>query len=177
MDFPNPHKLLITPGTILTFKKYPFEDGGVPTDKIMIVLHCDDSKDCFTTFTFTTSNVTSKKIPTTYQIHKFCSCELEVPLGMDFFFFEKDLLVGEDDFSFNESTLVMFQSNIRERNMSFFQTFSIGTGKEVIKRISSLNPDVLASLIECLLKSVHITDAQEIRFNDFLKIFKLEYNL
>jgi hypothetical protein len=172
MDFPIPHKLLITPGTILTFKKYPFEDGGKATDKILIVLHCDNEKDTYTTFTFTTSNISSRKIPSTYQIHNFCSCDLEAPIGIDFFYFEKDKVIGEDNFSFNVSTMVMFQSNIRERNMSFFENFTIGTRNEIIKRLSSLKTNIFISLLECILKSVHITNTQETRLKDMLTKIK-----
>lgn len=171
MQFSNPHKHLIKPGSVLLFRRYPFEDGGYPSDKIMIVLHCNNANDLVTTFTFTTSNINSKKIPLVYQIHEFCSCELCIPINIDFFFFKKGVVVGDNGFSFKSDCIVMFQGNIRERNMSFFEGYSLGSSNDTMQYLTSLNKAVMISLLNCILKSNHISPSQESCLIDSLQQF------
>jgi hypothetical protein len=176
MDFgTHAHGLLLTLGTVLSFKDYPYEDGGKPTDKIMIVLHKDDSS-CIT-FSFTTSQLNKNSIPTIYREHKFCSCDLAQSIGVDFFFFKKNKVVGESGWSFDDDCIVLFQNNIKEKELSFFESFSIGNRpNNRIKRLSSLNNDVMIDLLTCISKSEHITQAQEIKINQSIAVLRVNSN-
>ena len=171
ISIPEAHRFLITTGTILKFNKYPYEDGGEPTDKIMIVLHCDISKDVLTTFTFTTSNFKANNIPSLYLEHELCSCDLLNPIGVDFFYFQKNKIVGDDKFAFDKSTFVLFQGNIRERRISFFKNFTIGSLESDIYRLATLNGPVMIKLLNCILQSDHITIGQEINLKNSLSEF------
>lgn len=161
MEFPNPHKFIIKQGTLIRFPKYIYENGGNPTDKYLIILHCDESNETYTSFSFTTTQLHKYNVPTTYQIHKFCSCDLTVPTNVDYFFFQKETPVGVDDYCFKENCIVAFQNNIHEKPMSFFEEKSIGNKSDELNFLTTLTNETMKDLLSCLIKSDHITIPQE----------------
>jgi len=174
MEIPQPHTFLIELGSLLFFQKFPFKGGLGPTDKLMIVLHSDKANGNHTTFTFTTTQGISKINPA-FKMHQFCSCDLTLRDGIDFFFLKKNEVIGEDNFSMDEDSLIMFQGNVAEREMAFFEKYSIGK-HERIQYLTKLNDDVLLNILNCVVKSVHLTEGQEAKIKQSIEIISAKAN-
>src|ERR1035437_570618 len=137
MEFPTgSNHLLFELGSIIFIKKYEYEDGGEPTDKLLIVLDKETVTDKITylTFTLTTSQLTKYGI-IPEKIKEGCSDHLQYPYH-HFHYFKKGKKVGKDGYSFEDDTIILVQNNIRHRDCKHFDKYS--SSKYEIKHLDCL---------------------------------------
>lgn len=166
IDLPN--ELRFELGGIISIKSYEYEDGGEPTDKILIVLHKGKTNNVtFLTFTLTTSQLDKNQIS---KLFRFEGCvKTEEDPHLHFYYFKKNKIVGRDDnFAFDVETVILINSsNIRHREISHFEKYSSKDHKFVVRDV--MNKEQLTALLECILNSEHITPDIEALLNESLE--------
>lgn len=164
-----PQKLIFNLGDIYFIKNYEFEDGGTPTDKLLIVLHKGENKDVmYLTFTLTTSQLDNAGITGIYR-NDGCTVLTESP-KLHFFFFKQGKIVGIDNFSFDTDTVIIFQNNIRYRPLEHFEKYSHSNHSLDYK--GTFNDEILNEIIECALNSKHIPGKLESKLKESQLIIK-----
>lgn len=135
-------------GSILFIKDFHHDDNpDNDTNKLLIILHCDDNN-VFVIFTKTTSVV---KVPDENITH---GCTNSESRGLFFFMFEKDRIIGENNFAFEKRTFVHFIQNVKKVEMGYFNDY-ISKGK--LKSKGKLLDIELDRLLKCMIGSKKIT--------------------
>ena len=98
---------MFTKGSIYFISNYQYEDGGTPTNKLLLVVCIDDE-----------NSLLLRALPTSQQkvpdqmVHHGCTNNNT----FSFFTFLKDRVIGitnnGDDFSFDKNTFVFFRDNV-----------------------------------------------------------------
>jgi hypothetical protein len=159
-----PLKLLFNLGDIVFIKKYEYDDGGEPTDKLLIVLNKGTSEDLtYISFTLTTSQLEKSGITGIYR-NEGCTVLTESP-KLHFYYFKKGKVIGNDGFSFDLDTVVIFQNNVRFKPIAAFEKY-LSAG--VLTNKGTLSNIFLKELIECALNSEHIPGKLETKLRDSL---------
>jgi hypothetical protein len=169
MEFPSGNnQLLLDIGGIVFVKKYQYEDGGEPTDKLLIVLSKDiNNKVIYLTFTLTTSKLEKYGIDSS-KINHGCSNPSEYPYH-HFHHYKKGTVVGQNGYSFEDDTIILVQNNIRYREASHFDKYSSANYELNFK--DKLKDEELKLLLECLKDSIHIpSDLKKILNNSLTEV-------
>lgn len=155
-----PNEFRFELGGIISIANYEYEDGGEPTDKILIVLHKGKKdKITFLTFTLTTSQLDKNLITKLFRVEGCVKTEASPRLH--FYFFKKNKVVGKDDnYAFTKDTVILISaSNIRYREASHFEKYS--SKDNTFKVHDVMKKDELTALINCILSSEHVTPDTE----------------
>lgn len=138
---------MLQPGSIYFITNFEFEDGGKPSDKLLIVLFLDD-KNGILVKALPTSQ---QKVPESKNNHGCTNNEV-----FSFFMFEEHRVVGTktdgSNFSFDKNTFVLVKDNV-----SFISTVSLlkyFPGR--INHLGNLSESEYKRLIKCIKASVHL---------------------
>ena len=142
-----PIKLLFKNGAVIFIKDYEFEDGGQPKPKLLIILEIIRSK-AIVIYNLTTSHI--QIIQSEYRKH---GCTRKQDKRLHYYFFEKNRIIGNDDFNFQEDTAVFFQNNIRTQIIGAFEKYK-KKGKR-IEYLGTLSDEEYKRLLKCILGSPH----------------------
>jgi hypothetical protein len=155
MQLELPNELRFELGGIISIASYEYEDGGEPTNKILIVLHKGKKgKVTYLTFTLTTSQLDKQGITGLFK-QEGC-VKLEAHPFFHFYFFKKGKQVGNINFAFQKDTVILFNAaNIRHRPADDFKKYTSQDNKLTVHDV--MNKIELKALIDCLRDSIHIT--------------------
>src|SRR5690348_17044247 len=93
------------PGLILRIKNYKFEDDNSVRDKYSIVLYTNENE-AYLIHTLTTTQ-NNLLVP---GLRHGCSVHQNIP----YYFFPKELIIGDNNFYFEKDTFIFFRNNIRK---------------------------------------------------------------
>lgn len=137
----------MTPGSIYFIKAFEYEDGGEPSDKLLIVLYIDTAK-----------SVVVRALPTSQQkipdaiLHNGCTNNNT----FSFFMFSKGNKVGLDtegnSFSFDKNTFVFVKDNVNLMNIEKLLFYR----DDRMKLIATLDDENYSRLLKCVEKSKHL---------------------
>jgi len=140
---------LFAPRNVLFIPDFDFGDGGETADKLLIILHVNDT-DGYIIFALTTSQ---QKVPEDRLNH---GCTNSADRLFSFFLFLKDRVIGKKisgtPFSFDLNTFVFIRDNIRMQENTSFLTYM---GKRV-RIVGIIEDDEFKRLLKCVYKSNHI---------------------
>lgn len=135
---------MFTPGSVYFIKLYDYEDGGTPSDKLLIVV-CVNDKESILLRALTTSKL---KIPVEKVFHGCTSNQ-----NLSFFTFLKGRVIGKDlkdrDFSFDKDTFIFFKDNMEIISCAKL----LGYYPNRISLIGELNLEVYQRLVKCIKSS------------------------
>src|SRR6516225_8626476 len=103
------------PGLILRIKNYKFEDDNATRDKYVIVL-LTNASELYLVHSLTTSQ-NNLNVP---GLNYGCSVYNHVP----YYFFPKNISIGDQNFSFEKDTFIFFRSNVRKESYAKFEAAS-----------------------------------------------------
>ncbi|HUS03645.1 MAG TPA: hypothetical protein VMY77_18020 [Chitinophagaceae bacterium] len=135
------------PGLILRIKDYKFEDDGTARDKYSIVLYTKDEEAYLIhSLTTTQNNLSVTALKYGCSIHKG---------NLPYYYFPKDQIIGNENFSFEKDTFIFFQANVRKEPFAKFET---AAKKSVFGLITLglLTNEELKRILKCALKSKFI---------------------
>lgn len=134
---------------LLRIADYQFQNGDGTRDKFLIVLNRNDEF-AYIIHTLTTSQPNGFD-PKKYGCHRI--------KNISYFYFPKDLVIGENGFKFTSDTFVFFRDNIRKEELKVLSKYPEKDVdfKDVIKK------SALKELIDCMLSSDFITPEQSDR--------------
>jgi hypothetical protein len=99
---------LLEPQNILFIKEFPYENGGIPTDKLIIVL----SNDKFNSLILLAKTTSKQHCPDVYKKH---GCTNNLVNRISHYCFEPKRVIGKNslnfDFYFPEYTFIYFAGN------------------------------------------------------------------
>ncbi|SHJ16635.1 hypothetical protein SAMN05443429_1119 [Cruoricaptor ignavus] len=135
---------MFTPGSIYFIKKYEYEDGGAPSDKLLIVV-CIDSENSLILRALTTSQ---QKVPDSMLNHGCTTNDI-----FSFYLFLGNRIVGVDkdgnDFSFDLNTFVFFRDNVKiipyAKILNYYP--------DRINLLATLKNDELKRFLKCITSS------------------------
>ena len=135
------------PGLILRIKDYIFDDDKSSRDKYSIVLHTNN-KEVYLIHSLTTTQNTLSVSALKYgcSVHKSY---------LPYYYFPKEQIIGDQNFSFNKDTFIFFGNNVRKEPFSKFET---AAKKSLFGLITHglLTSDELKRILKCALKSKFI---------------------
>jgi hypothetical protein len=127
-------------GHLLLIEDYQFLDGNGYKDKFLIVVSRNDES-AYIIHTLTTSQ-NKLNLPSS---NFGCLVAGNIP----YFFIQKDIVLGENNFSFEKDTFIFFRDNVRKENLSSFLKYK----KSNIILKEKLPNSFLKRLLKCMLKS------------------------
>lgn len=138
---------MIEPGSIFFIKDFDFEDGGDPSDKLLIIL-CVDDENSLLIKALPTS---VEKVPDNKQNHGCTNNDV-----LSFYMFEKNRVVGKKTsgapFSFKKNTFVLVKDNVDFLKIESLLKYY----KENINHLGMLEESEFSRLLKCIKKSNHL---------------------
>jgi hypothetical protein len=138
---------MIEQGNIFFIPKYEYEDGGKPTDKLLIVLYVDEIHSLI----IKALPTSQEKIPDKRQFHGCTNNEI-----LSFYMFEENRIIGttttNQPFCFNKNTFVLVKDNVGIESINNITNYY----KDRIKHLGMLSPDELSRLLKCIQNSSHL---------------------
>lgn len=144
------------PGLILRIKDYKFEDDNTSRDKYIIVL-CTNETGLYLIHSLTTSQ-NNISVP---GFQYGCSVYNNIP----YYFFPKEQVIGDQNFSFEKDTFIFFRSNVRKESFAKFEAASKTLFGLV--NLGMLSNEELKRIIKCALKSRFLTKDIEAELSTF----------
>ncbi len=138
---------MIEQGNIFFIPKYEYEDGGKPTDKLLIVLYVDEVHSLI----IKALPTSQEKVPDKRQFHGCTNNEI-----LSFYMFGERRIVGtttnNQPFSFDLNTFVLVKDNVGIESIDNITTYY----KDRIKPLGKLSYDELNRLLKCIKNSTHL---------------------
>lgn len=132
---------MFTPGSIYFIENYKYENGGTPSDKLLIIV-CIDDENSLLLRALTTSK---QKVPDTSLNHGCTNNQF-----FSFFMFEKDRVIGVDaagaNFAFDLNTFVFFRDNIEIIPYATILSYY----PDEIKLLAELSASEMKRFIKCI---------------------------
>lgn len=149
---------LFSPGNLLHFGPYTFQDGGKPKNKFGLVLFQNEGRTLF--LNSLTTTVTKE-----YNTSRFGCFKHEY---VQFFCFPAYQTMDEEcKFYFKEDTIIPFRNNIRQERVMDLQK-SIESNLMKVDLQCNIGSKNLKRILKCLLK----TNFCPVKFEGPLKAFK-----
>lgn len=131
---------ILQQGHILLIEDYQFQDGNGSKDKFLIVLNRNDE------FAYIIHTLTTSQNKLNLPSDNFgCLVSGNIP----YFFIQKNIELGERNFSFDKDTFIFFRNNVRKENLSSFLKYN--ENNLILKE--KLPNSFLKRLLKCMLKS------------------------
>lgn len=131
---------ILQQGHLLLIKDYQFQDGNGSKDKFLIVLNRNDE------FAYIIHTLTTSQNKFNLPSDNFgCLVSGNIP----YFFIQKNIELGERNFSFDKDTFIFFRNNVRKENISSFLKYN--ENSLILKE--KLSNSFLKRLLKCMLKS------------------------
>lgn len=138
---------MIESGNIFFIKDFEYEDGGEPTDKLLIVL-CVDELNSLIIKALPTS---VEKVPDNKHYHGCTNNDI-----LSFFMFQKDREVGikvsGEPFTFHKNTFVLVKDNVGLLGIDALLSYYTGR----ITHLGKLNENEYNRLMKCISNSRHL---------------------
>lgn len=131
---------ILQQGHLLLIEDYQFQDGNGSKDKFLIVLNRNDE------FAYIIHILTTSQNKLNLPSDNFgCLVSGNIP----YFFIQKNIELGERNFSFDKDTFIFFRNNVRKENISSFLKYN--ENSLILKE--KLSNSFLKRLLKCMLKS------------------------
>lgn len=131
---------ILQQGHLLLIEDYQFQDGNGSKDKFLIVLNRNDE------FAYIIHTLTTSQNKLNLPSDNFgCLVSGNIP----YFFIQKNIELGERNFSFDKDTFIFFRNNVRKENLSSFLKYN--ENNLILKE--KLSNSFLKRLLKCMLKS------------------------
>ena len=106
---------ILQQGHLLLIENYQFQDGNGSKDKFLIVLNRNDE------FAYIIHTLTTSKNKLNMPSDNFgCLVSGNIP----YFFIQKNIELGERNFSFDKDTFIFFRNNVRKESLSSFLKYN-----------------------------------------------------
>jgi len=138
---------MLFPGNIYFIKNFNFEDGGMPSDKLLIIL-CIDNETSVIIRALTTSQA---KVPEDKRNPGCTNNDTH-----SFFLFQEHKSIGkkpdQTEFTFDKPTYIFIRENV-----AIMQLSSVGQYlPDNFQLLAELNKDVFDRFLKCVRKSKHL---------------------
>jgi hypothetical protein len=131
---------ILQQGHLLLIENYQFQDGNGSKDKFLIVLNRNDE------FAYIIHTLTTSQNKLNLPSDNFgCLVSGNIP----YFFIQKNIELGERNFSFDKDTFIFFRNNVRKESLSSFLKYN--ENNLILKE--KLSNSFLKRLLKCMLKS------------------------
>lgn len=131
---------ILQQGHLLLIEDYQFQDGNGSKDKFLIVLNRNDE------FAYIIHTLTTSQNKLNLPSDNFgCLVSGNIP----YFLIQKNIELGERNFSFDKDTFIFFRNNVRKENISSFLKYN--ENSLILKE--KLSNSFLKRLLKCMLKS------------------------
>jgi len=131
---------ILQQGHLLLIEDYQFQDGNGSKDKFLIVINRNDE------FAYIIHTLTTSQNKLNLPSDNFgCLVTGNIP----YFFIQKNVELGERNFSFDKDTYIFFRNNVRKENISSFLKYN----ENNILLKEKLSNSFLKRLLKCMLKS------------------------